>query len=335
MKTIIWIAIIISLSQSAILSGLNLAFFKVSKLKLELETIKKNEKAKKVLKLRENSNFLLVTILWGNVSINVILALLSDSVLGGIAAFLFSTVFITIIGEIVPQAYFSRNAINMASKLTPILRFYQIILYPVAKPTAFVLDRWLGEEAINFYKEADFKELVKFHMSDSKTEIEKLEGTGIINFLDLDDLKILEEGEIVEPRSIIELEFKNGKPVFPKINRSNNDKFINDIYQSQKKWVILTDKNQENILTLNSDKFITDALLNKKDFNPIDYCHKPVIVKDDNYSLNDIIPKLKLESEHKEDDVIDKDVILLWNDTKKIITGSDILGRLLRGIVKI
>lgn len=30
---------------------------------------------------------------------------------------------------------------------------------------------------------------------------------------------------------------------------------------------------------------------------------------------------------------IDHDIILLWGDTKKVITGSDILGRLLQGII--
>ncbi len=33
-------------------------------------------------------------------------------------------------------------------------------------------------------------------------------------------------------------------------------------------------------------------------------------------------------------DVIDEDIILLWADAKNVITGSDILGRLLRGIVQ-
>jgi metal transporter CNNM len=36
----------------------------------------------------------------------------------------------------------------------------------------------------------------------------------------------------------------------------------------------------------------------------------------------------------EKDDVIKKDIILLWGDKKQIITGSDILGRLLRGITK-
>jgi hypothetical protein len=38
-------------------------------------------------------------------------------------------------------------------------------------------------------------------------------------------------------------------------------------------------------------------------------------------------------SEKHDDDVIDRDIILVWFESnKKIITGADILGRLLRGI---
>ena len=95
-------------------SGLNLAFFSITKLRLEIESKKGNPQALKVAKLREDSNFLLTTILWGNVGINVLLTLLSESVMAGIMAFLFSTFAITIFGEIIPQAYFSRHALKVA-----------------------------------------------------------------------------------------------------------------------------------------------------------------------------------------------------------------------------
>ena len=110
-------------------SGLNLAFFSVSRLRLEVEAAKNNRHASRVLALREDSNFLLTTILWGNVAVNVLLALLSGSVLTGGMAFLFSTVLITFVGEIMPQAYFSRHALSTASLLSPLLRFYEIVLW--------------------------------------------------------------------------------------------------------------------------------------------------------------------------------------------------------------
>jgi hypothetical protein len=49
--------------------------------------------------------------------------------------------------------------------------------------------------------------------------------------------------------------------------------------------------------------------------------------------LGAVIGRLKVKPEHAEDDVIDDDLILVWGEDKRIITGADLLGRLLRGIV--
>jgi hypothetical protein len=42
-----------------------------------------------------------------------------------------------------------------------------------------------------------------------------------------------------------------------------------------------------------------------------------------------------VQPERLGDDVIDEDIIIFWGTQKRIITGADILGRLMRGIVKI
>lgn len=55
---------------------------------------------------------------------------------------------ITFLGEILPQAYFVRHAMRMGSRLAPVLRFYQYVLFPVAKPTALLLDWMFGEVAL-------------------------------------------------------------------------------------------------------------------------------------------------------------------------------------------
>ena len=138
MSIVIWLGIVVCIVHSGMFSGLNLAFFSIGRMELEVEARKGNRRARKVLALRKDSNFLLVTILWGNVAINVLLALLSGSVMAGMAAFLFSTVVITIFGEIIPQAWFSRHALRVASQLAPVIRFYQIVLYPVARPTGLL-----------------------------------------------------------------------------------------------------------------------------------------------------------------------------------------------------
>ncbi|MBW2100758.1 MAG: DUF21 domain-containing protein, partial [Deltaproteobacteria bacterium] len=174
---LIWIGIVFCISQSAVFSGLNLAFFSVSRLRLEIEARNNDTAAIKVLKMRSDSNFLLTTILWGNVAANVLLALLSNSVMTGISAFIFSTFIITFLGEIAPQAYFSRHALRIASSLSPIIKIYQIILFPVAKPSAKLLDLWLGKENIEYFKEKSLKHLIQKHVEDAE-DIDHVEGTG-------------------------------------------------------------------------------------------------------------------------------------------------------------
>ncbi|MFC1919638.1 DUF21 domain-containing protein [Chloroflexota bacterium] len=329
-----WLLIVLCISQSAMFSGLNLAFFSVSKLRLEVEAAKNNKNAHRVLELRKDSNFLLVTILWGNVSVNVLLALLSGSVLSGILAFLFSTVLITLVGEIVPQAYFSRHALRMASLLSPVLRLYQVFLFPVAKPTAFLLNKWLGAEVINYYKEEDLREFIKMHVDSIETDIGMTEGSGVLNFLDIDDLLMEDEGEIIDPKSILKVKFQGGKPIFPHIEASSSDDFLKTIHASQKKWVILVDSENKPRMVLESDGFLRDVLFNSDNFNPYSHIHRPIILYDRKITLGDAITRLKVNPVRYDDDVIDEDIIILWGTEKRIITGSDILGRLLRGIVQ-
>jgi len=330
-----WLGILFCITQSAMFSGLNLAFFSFTRLRLEMEAKSaSSQRAGKVLKMREDSNFLLATILWGNVGINVLLTLLSDSVLAGVASFLFSTVIITLFGEIVPQAYFSRNSLKMASLLTPVLKLYQIILFPVAKPSALILDAWLGKEIVEFFKEKNIKLLLEMHVEDPESEIDHTEGVGAINFLSLDDIIVSKEGEPLNPKSIILIKHEKGLPIFPKFTNQHQDLFLHKINESKEKWVIFTDENHNPTYVMDADGFLRAAMFDTQQPKPSEFIHKPIVITDSNLKLGEIIHLLNLTPEHNEDDVIDKDVILLWSDVNHVITGADILGRLLRGIVK-
>ncbi len=334
MDSIIWLGIIFCISQSAIFSGLNLAFFSISKLRLNIEASKDNEHAAKILHLREDANLLLATILWGNVSINVLLTLLSNSVMTGVVAFMFSTFVITYLGEIMPQAYFSRHALRMAAQFAPVMRFYQVLLYPLTRPTSLMLDKCFGKEAVHFFEESDLEELIRMHMTASESDIDKVEGKGALNFLAIDDIPLSEEGEVIDPKSILCLEFKDSRPVFPEIAPDSSDPFLRKIQSSEKKWIMITDASGEPKIVLNSDSFLRSALFKSQQFNPYFHCHRPIIVTNTDANLGEIMPKLKVHPERSDDDVIDQDIILYWGKEKRVITGADILGRLLRGIVQ-
>ncbi len=327
-----WIGIAVCVSQSAMFSGLNLAMFSLSRLRLEVEVASGNTGAQRILALRQDSNFLLTTILWGNVGVNVILTLLSESVLAGISAFLFSTVVITLFGEIAPQAYFSRHAVRVATKLAPLLRFYQVLLWPVARPTALVLDRWLGSESIQYFREHNFRELIRQHVEAPEAELDRLEGLGALNFLAIDDLPIVSEGEPLDTRGVVRLAFSNDRPVFPDFEPVPEDPFLAQIARSGRQWIVITDETDSPRLALDSDAFLRRVLFRKERVDPTGYCHVPIIVRSRSAPLGNVLGRLKSGVRKPGDNIIDNDVILLWAEEKRVITGPDILGRLMQGI---
>lgn len=332
MENLIWVGILLCLCHSAMFSGLNLAFFSLSRLRLEAESAAGNKAAQKILALREDSNFLLTTILWGNVGINVLLTLLSNSVMAGVAAFAFSTFVITFAGEIMPQAYFSRRAMMMASLLSPVLRFYQYVLYPVAKPSAWMLDKWLGAERVIYLQEQQLKGVIEQHIVSDHAEIDFIEGRGALNFLDIDDVPIQDEGEAVDPASVIALPVKVDLPVLPQVE-SLKDPFVVDVNASGRKWAIITDDSGKPQLLLDADSYLRDLMSDPASVDAYAHCHRPIVIRDPKSPLGHVILALKQGMQTKSDAAIEKDIVLLWTDDRKqVITGADLLGRLLRGI---
>ena len=326
-----WIGIAILIMQSGIFSGLNLAMFGLSVLRLEAMANTGNEKAKALLELRKDSNFLLTTILWGNVGNNVLLALLAESVMAGMLGFVFSTVVITLCGEIIPQAYFSRHALRVASLLSPVLRLYQILLYPVAKPSAWMLDKWLGKESVDYLPEDEFMDILQQHTRSPETEVSHVEGQGAINFMALDDLLVTEEGESIDPKSLLKLPMEGARPVFPEFAADPQDPFVQKVQSSGKRWVILTDEDERPVYALDSVTFLCATLFHSESIDPMAHCHRPLIVNNRETPLSRILGQLQAEPG---DDRIKRDVILVWGAEKRIITGSDLLGYLMRGIAK-
>jgi len=330
-----WIGIAFCITQSAIFSGLNLAYFSLSRLQLDVEAKRGNVNAQKILKMREDSNFLLSTILWGNVSINVLLTLLSDSVLAGVYAFLFSTIAITFLGEIFPQAYFSRNALKVASILTPVIRVYQVVLFPVAKFTSLILDGWLGREGITYFREKELKAIITAHIEAEEAEVVHVEGVGALNFLTVDEVSVSDEGESIDPDSVIQLPCTLDLPQIPARDDEGFDAFIKRVHKSGHKWIIFVDGNNSPLLVMDADGFLRSACLDDDLTDPYAYCHRPLILQDLSCTLGHAMQQLKLfqtAHDHSEE-VIDQDLILVWSDEqKRIITGADILGRLLKGI---
>jgi len=329
-----WVGIFSCLAASATCSGLTLGFFSLSRMHLELLDKQGNEEAKIVLRIREDSNFLLATLLWSNVAVNVLLTLLSDEQMLGILAFFFSLFGITLFGEILPQAYFSRNALRLGAKFAPVVKLLQFLFYPMAKPSALLLDRIVGKEGITWYKEHELGTLIKIHAQAPETDISEAEGHGATNFLNLDDISALDEGSPLHPESIIQLPYDGQKINFPGDTPTAKDPFIQRIHQSKEKWVIITDEEETPRLVLDADGFLRELLVEHR-YKPLRHSHRPLIHDHLEIPLGELLTQFNVNPEHIEDDVIDHDLVLIWTtEHKRIITGADILGRLLRGIAK-
>ena len=249
--------------------------------------------------------------------------------MAGVVAFAFSTFFITLGGEIFPQAYFSRNALRMASLMSPLLRVYQVVLYPIAKPSALILDAWIGKETIAFVPEVEIREALKQHVQSPKSDVGEVEGLGAINFLLLDDLRMADVGEPVDPASVLRLPHDDGRPVFPAFEVSPDDPFLKQVQGSGKRWVLIAAADGAPTTALDASAFLRAAMFIPEPVDPRDYCHRPVTVTEDRTRLGDAIAKLRAMPG---DEVIDQDLILLWGQEKRVITGADLLGFLLRDI---
>jgi metal transporter CNNM len=329
----IWIGIALCIVQSALFSGLNLAAFSVSQLQLRIEADAGNADATRVLALRKNANQVLATIIWGNVSTNVLLTLLSDSILAGVTAFLFSAVAITLLGEILPQAYFSRNALRTTTRFLPFLAFYRFVLFPLAAPTGFLLDRWLGMESVVYPRKQHIRLLIA-RSAVNGSDIGQLVAIGARNFLDLDDVLVTDEGEPVHAQSVISMSLIDRRPMLPDFSRSPDDPFLCRIKASGRRWIIVTDPIGDPVFVLDSYHFLRDVMFNQIESNPATYWHRPIIVRDMRTRLGEVIGKITVDPQRPYDGVIHHDMILVWGQQRRVITGSDLLGRLLRNIAR-
>ncbi len=328
---LIWLGIALCISQSALFSGSNIAVFSLSRLRLEAAAAAGDKSASSALELRRDANFTLVTILIGNVAINVLLTLLADSVMVGLVAFLFSTVVITAIGEIAPQAYFSRHALQAVAFFAPVLKVYRILLWPLAMPTARLLDAWIGPESIPWFRERELHNILRYHAETAESEVGPLEAIGATNFLALDDLVVVDQGKMLDPESVVRLPFEGDRPVFPELDASETDPFIRKLTASGRKWVVLTDHDDQPRRLLNARSFLSDLMIQGHNVSPSHYCHRPAVITDVTDTLDDALRQLVQQRGHGSGH--DETVILVWSpSTKRIMTGSDVLRCLLGGM---
>ncbi|XP_064600881.1 unextended protein-like [Liolophura sinensis] len=164
----LWLQIIIIgilLCLSGLFSGLNLGLMSLDKTELKIIENCGSSSEKKYAKLispvRQRGNFLLCTLLLGNVLVNNTLTILLDDLTNGLFAIIGSTMAIVIFGEIVPQAICSRHGLAVGAKTIWITRLFMVLTFVLSFPISLILDKILGEEIGQVYNREKLQELIR------------------------------------------------------------------------------------------------------------------------------------------------------------------------------
>lgn len=151
---------------SGMFSGLNLGLMALDPMELRIVqscgTEKEKKYARKIEPIRREGNYLLCSLLLGNVLVNTTLTILLDDLIGsGFGAVIASTIGIVIFGEIVPQALCSRHGLAVGANTILLTKFFMLLTFPLSYPISKLLDCVLGQEIGTVYNREKLLEMLK------------------------------------------------------------------------------------------------------------------------------------------------------------------------------
>ncbi|KAM4607743.1 metal transporter CNNM1 [Polymixia lowei] len=147
---------VLLLALSALCSGLNISMLALDPVELRVlqnsGTEKEQKYARKIESVRKHGNYILCTLVLGNVLTNTCFVVWMCQILGMTPLSTASCTFgIFFIGEILPHSVASRHSLAIASKTLCATRLLMLLFFPIAYPVSKILDIMLHQEISNFY----------------------------------------------------------------------------------------------------------------------------------------------------------------------------------------
>ncbi len=206
---IMWLALVLCIVLSGLFSAMETAYSTASKVRLTTMSDEGDKKAGKVLKLLNNYEKVLFTVLVGNNIVNIIATTLATllfiAMMGDIGATV-STIVITVVvllfGEISPKMLAKQHPEGFAKNVYGFLRVCMFILTPIT----FILDgwKWLLSKIFRFPQTASFSEeelITIVETAENEGQLEKHESELIRSAIEFEDLDVR---DIMVPRVNVE-----------------------------------------------------------------------------------------------------------------------------------
>lgn len=170
------IFVIILIILSALFAGLGLGImgFDMNTLKIIADSGEEHERvyARRIMPVRSQGNYLLSTIVLGIASTQAAISILLSGLFNEIIGFLISTIFITLVGEILPQAIFPRYALFIGAHTTWIMYIFMVLSFPFTYPVGKCLDLILGADVGTIFTKDQLIKLFEKTASHKEGEIE-------------------------------------------------------------------------------------------------------------------------------------------------------------------
>ncbi|KAH8421235.1 hypothetical protein KR009_006129, partial [Drosophila setifemur] len=284
----IWLAIIIivtCLCFSALFSGLNLGLMAMDRTELKIlrntGTDKEKKYAAKIAPVRDQGNYLLCSILLGNVLVNSTFTILLDGLTSGLFAVIFSTLAIVLFGEITPQAVCSRHGLAIGAKTILITKTVMAITAPLSYPISRILDKLLGEEIGNVYNRERLKELVRV--------------TNDVNDLDKNEVNIISGALELRKKTVADVMTHINDAFMLSLDAVLDFETVSEIMNSGYSRIPVYDGDRKNIVTL---LYIKDlAFVDTDDNTPLktlcEFYQNPVHFVFEDYTLDIMFNQFK------------------------------------------
>jgi len=262
---------------SGTFSGLTIGLMGLSKTEVLRAKDLGDKEASVVSDVIKDSNLLLVTLLVGNTAVNSTLSIFLGAVVGtGVVAGLVSTALIVVFGEILPASVVSQHPLKVGSALTPFVKFILFIFYPISKPIAIVLDKYVGVEGLVVFSRKELQHIFEQLKNSQESDIDELDKKALVGTILLNEkiagehmsknIYTIEDKTLLTEDLFLEIKEK-GHTRIPIIDKSDSKYEVVGILNSKelinvssKDKLLVNDLMRENIMTVDVEDKLDDVM---------------------------------------------------------------------------